>query len=460
MNTVEDTIAAVSTPVGRGGIGIVRLSGPKSACIAGAIFRAASGKAAAEIPTHTLVHGDVIDPDTGTVIDQVLLSIMRAPHSYTREDVAEVNCHGGMLSVQRILDLVLSKGARLAEPGEFTKRAFLNGRINLVQAEAVSDLITALTDESLKIATRQLKGGLSLKLYGMRDSLIQACALAEAHIDFPEDEIDALSLDSIRESLSTVRSEMMELIETFKEARYFREGLSVAIIGRPNVGKSSLLNALLKKDRAIVTEIPGTTRDLIEEYLNIDGLPVKIVDTAGIRKSDELVEKEGIKRSLEAMEAADFIVAVFDGSEPAKPEDYEILQKIKEKNAVIVVNKSDLPRNLSVEQMAFPGKTFLHISAVSGKGIDGLEKAIFRSNLKNWSEERDSIVISNARHKAALDKSSAAIERALVVLTQRGPLEIIAIELREAVDYIGEITGVVTNDDILNRIFNDFCIGK
>jgi tRNA modification GTPase len=322
------------------------------------------------------------------------------------------------------------------------------------------DLISAVTVESQRLAVEQLRGRLSERLAEMRTFLLECCALSEAYIDFPEEEIDTITMEQLAEKLEGIKIEAEKLSWTFQEARFFREGLSAAIVGRPNVGKSSLLNALLKKDRAIVTEFPGTTRDIIEEYLNIDGLPVRIIDTAGIRRSDEAVEKEGIRRSLDTIEQADFIIAVLDGSGPAKKEDSELLEKIEGKNAVIAVNKSDLPQEISLENLPSSGRQYIHISALTGEGIEELKSVLLRSNLKNWREEREGVVVTNIRHKAALDKSCSALERALEILREKGPLEIFSIELRDAMDSIGEITGTVATEDILNKIFNDFCIGK
>lgn len=460
MIRLDDTIAAISTPLGQGGIGIVRISGPHSLPIADKILETKKKGGISGARTHALLYGIARDPADGSIIDEVLVSVMRSPHSYTREDVVEINCHGGMVSVRTLLEAALSCGARLAEPGEFTRRAFLNGRINLVQAEAVMDLVTAVTEESMKIAAEQLKGRLSDRLAELRGSLLGSCALAEAYIDFPEEEIETATLEQIELKIGEVRQTAEKLSETFREARFFREGLSAAIVGRPNVGKSSLLNALLERDRAIVTEFPGTTRDLIEECLNIDGLPVRIIDTAGIRKSDEAVEREGIRRSLNAIEQADFIIAVLDGSEPANREDAELLEKIKGRHALIVLNKSDLPRRISPDELPATGRLPLAISALSGAGIEELKSVIFQSNVKNWAEEREGAVVTNIRHKKALDKAVSALDRSLTILRERGPLEICAIELREAMDCIGGITGAVAAEEILDKIFNDFCIGK
>ena len=346
MRFEGDTIAAISTPVGQGGIGIVRISGPRSLDIAETIFRPWKASPLADKRPGSLLYGHIISPADNTNVDEVLLGVMRSTNSYTKEDVVEINCHGGMISVKRTLETVLAQGARLADPGEFTKRAFLNGRINLTQAEAVFDVITAKTEESMKLALEQLQGGLSDKLSDIRKKLIEISASAEAYIDFPEDDIEAKTSLQIHERLTEIKEEIDGLSATFQEARFFRDGLAVAIVGRPNVGKSSLLNLLLKKDRAIVTELPGTTRDLIEDYLNINGLPIRIMDTAGIRNSDELVEKEGIRRSLDAINKADFVIALLDGSAPMEEDDRQLMEIIRGKNAVIVINKSDLPAKM------------------------------------------------------------------------------------------------------------------
>lgn len=458
--STEDTIAAVSTPVGQGGIGIVRMSGPAALAIADRIFLSPGGKRPGAARSHSLLYGHAVNPADGATIDEVLVSVMRAPRSYTREDVVEFNCHGGMAPVGALLELVIAQGARLAGPGEFTKRAFLNGRISLAQAEAVMDLISARTEESLKIAMEQVKGGLSEELSSLRNSLVELCALAEAHIDFPEEEIGTLTLERIMEELLGIRQRLEKLSETFREARFFREGLAVAIVGKPNVGKSSLLNALLKKDRAIVTEFPGTTRDLIEDYLDIGGLPVRVLDTAGIRDTAEAIEREGVRRSIDAMAKADLIIAMFDGSRPVEEEDVAIAERIKEKKALIAVNKSDLPGELQLENIVVPGGKYINISALTGEGLDELKSAVFESVMGDRSLGRDGSVVSNIRHKLALDRASAAVGRAADVLAGGLPLEIFSIELRDGADSIGEITGSVTTEEILNRIFSDFCIGK
>lgn len=460
MRFENDTIAAISTPVGQGGIGIVRISGALSLDIADRIFRPKKSGTPSTSRHASLLYGHIISPADNTIMDEALLAVMRSPNSYTKEDVVEINCHGGMISVRRTLETVLAQGARLADPGEFTKRAFLNGRINLTQAEAVFDVISARTEESMRIAIEQLQGGLSEKLRDIREKLINICAFTEAYIDFPEDGIETQSALQIRGQLTDIKKELDDLSNTFQEARFFRDGLSVAIVGRPNVGKSSLLNLLLKKERAIVTELPGTTRDLIEDYLNINGLPIRIMDTAGIRNSEELVEKEGIRRSLNAINNADFILALMDGSEPLKEDDFQLLELIKGKKAVVVVNKSDLPAKVSIDAIAEKGREYLCLSALSGEGIEALKSLIFNSNLRNWNEEREGVVVTNIRHKTALDKASSSLGTAIDLLSSDQPLEFLSIELRDTLDSLGEITGIVTTENILDKIFSTFCIGK
>ena len=460
----DDTIAAISTPLGEGGIGIVRLSGKNSIQIAEKIFSSPKNKSIKDLKTNRVIYGYVNDPLTGKKIDEVLVTVMRSPYSYTKEDVVEINCHGGMITLRRTLELVLKQGARLAEPGEFTKRAYINGRIDLSQAEAVLDLIRSKTDESRRIAIEQLQGGLSKTMTELRDRLTEICVNIEAYMDFPDDEIETASKQDLLEEMKDVGRELQVLLKTYDEARFFREGLLTAIVGRPNVGKSSLLNALLKRDRAIVTEVPGTTRDVIEEYLNINGLPLRIMDTAGIRDVVDIAEREGVKRSLRSIENADIVIAIFDRSEPFKHEDFEVLEKVKNKNTIFVLNKCDLQPAMDQNSISsfilYPSACVLDISATRGDGLDELKDGILNSCLKNWKEEREGVVITNLRHKTAIENAQAALNRAIFALTENQPLEILALELRDSLDRLGEIVGVITTEDILNKIFNDFCIGK
>jgi tRNA modification GTPase len=460
----DNTIAAISTPLGEGGIGIVRLSGKDSIEIVEKIFSSPKNKSLRDSGSHRFIYGHIKDPVTGDEIDEVLVAVMRSPYTYTREDVVEINCHGGMVTLRKTLELVLRSGVRLAEPGEFTKRAFLNGRIDLSQAEAVLDLIKAKTDESRRIAIGQLQGGLSEKITTLRDGLKEICAHIEAYIDFPEDDIETDSEGDLLEAMGEIKKELQELIKTYDEARFFREGLSTAIVGRPNVGKSSLLNALLRKDRAIVTKFPGTTRDVIEEYLNIKGLPLMIMDTAGIRDVLDIAEKEGVKRSLQSIENADLVIAIFDSSEPLKDEDFEVIEKIKGKNTIVVMNKCDLPsafdESAFISQLTPYNQHILKISATRGDGLDKLKERIFNSSLKDWKEGREGVLVTNLRHKISIENALSSLWRAMSGLTENKPLEIIALELRDSLDRLGEIVGVVTTEEILDSVFKNFCIGK
>ena len=492
---LDDTIVAISTPLGEGGIGIVRLSGKDALSIAERLFFSSKGKTLSKTKSHRIIHGFIKDPVDNKTVDEVLVSVMRSPNTYTKEDIVEINCHGGMLPLRKVLELVIKEGARLAEPGEFTKRAFLNGRLDLSEAEAVLDLIRAKTDESGRIALEQLKGRLSEKIINLREKLTDICASLEAYIDFPEEEIEFSSKKSMMESISSTIAELESLLKSYDEGRFFREGLGAAIVGRPNVGKSSLLNALLQRDRAIVTDVPGTTRDIIEEYLNIGGLPLRIIDTAGIRESHDMAEMEGVKRSLSAIEDADLVIAIVDGSQPLKKEDFEVMEKVKGKNAIIAVNKSDLisaetqksVADRLINKVSFPlvgnpseerlrasrsdksgsnsaltdyALRIIYISALKGDGLDELKSAIINSCLKNWQEQKEGIIITNLRHKIAIQSAHDSLRNALKTMEDNQPVEITAVELRYALDRLGEIVGAVTTDDILNRIFSSFCIGK
>ena len=459
----DDTIAAISTPLGEGGIGIVRLSGKDSIKIAEKIFISPKDKSLNNLKSYRVNYGYIKNPLNMEKIDEVLVTLMRSPYSYTKEDVVEINCHGGMIPLRKTLELVLKHGARLAEPGEFTRRAFINGRIDLSQAEAVIDLIRAKTDESRRIAIEQLNGGLSEKITLLRDRLKELCAIVEADIDFPEDEIDTPSKHVMLDSMKNISRELENLLKTYDEARFFREGLSTVIVGKPNVGKSSLLNAFLNKDRAIVTEFPGTTRDIIEEYLNINGLPLRIIDTAGIRAVQDITEREGVKRSLQSIKSADLIIAMFDSSEPLKEEDFDVIEKVNNKNVIFVLNKCDLPtvvdKNVIISRL-MPNSIVLNISATRGDGLNDLKARILESCLKDWKEEREGVVITNLRHKSAIENARISLDRAVSALIENQPFEILALELRESMDRLGEIVGTITTEDILNKIFNDFCIGK
>lgn len=454
-----DTIAAISTPLGEGGIGIIRISGRQAIPIASRIFHSPKGINLQNVRTHTIHYGFIVDPSTQEIVDEVLVTVMRAPNTYTREDIVEINCHGGYITLKRILDIVLSEGARLAEPGEFTKRAFLRGRIDLSQAESVIDLIRAKTEQAQKIALEHLSGKLSLKINELRDALMRVCAHVEAYIDFPEEDIDGLTEEEIIKEITRIKEEIKKLIEGYEEGKIYREGLTTAIVGKPNVGKSSLLNALLMKDRAIVTEIPGTTRDIIEEYLNIKGIPLKIIDTAGIRQAHDLVEAEGIKRTLKAVDLAELILLVLDSSRPIDSLDEEIISRIHQKRIIVVINKKDIKSEDFQIPETLKNKPIVEISALKGEGIEELKELIFKTTISG-KYEQEGLVVTKLRHKLALDNALNALENAFQSFKNKEPLEITAMFLREALGFLGQIIGIVTSEEILNLIFSEFCIGK
>ncbi len=454
---MRDTIAAISTPPGNGGIGIVRVSGGSASSIADTLFRPARNGG---LISHRFYYGTLVDPESGQVVDEVMAVIMRSPRSYTCEDVLELHCHGGMLVVERILSLVLKSGARLAEPGEFTRRAFLNGRIDLVQAESVIDIISARTDAALGLAQRQRGGVLSSRINEARHLILHALALVEAYIDFPEDDLGETDTASIRSSIHGARELVISLLEGFDEGRLLREGISVLIIGKPNAGKSSLLNRLLNENRAIVTHLPGTTRDIIEETVNLGGLAVRLLDTAGIRHTDDMIEQEGINRALEQIPRADLVLFVLDGSRPFGAEDRLILDALRGSRVVAAINKSDLPVALELppDCLELPRISF---SAASGDGVEELKasvRALFVSG--QAVDNREFVTISRVRHRDALGSADASLTRCLAGLDSRVSLELLALDLREALSAIGELTGQVTNDDVLDLIFSSFCIGK
>lgn len=462
-----DTICAISTPIGEGGIGIVRLSGKDAFRIAEKIFRPArlqtsDSRLQTQLSSHTIHYGHVINPENKEVIDEVLVSFMKAPSTYTREDVVEINCHGGTVPLRNVLELCLKQGARLAEPGEFTKRAFLNGRIDLTQAEAVIDIIKAKTERSLKAAMDQLRGSLSSRLSLIREGLINLTALIEAHIDFPEEEIGIPSKERIEAAIKDMLDEIEDLLKSSDEGKILREGISTAIIGRPNVGKSSLLNALLMEDRAIVTDIPGTTRDIIEEVVSIDGIPLKIVDTAGIKKAKDLVEEEGVKRSLRVMDGADLVLLVIDASQDLKEEDRTLLKKVRDRQGIIVFNKTDLKQRIEEDGLlkVIGEKPLVKISATKRAGLEELKKAISTLIFNGKVMPQEGAIVTKVRHKKALLDAKENLENFRDSLMKGESSEFLAIDLREALDHIGEIVGVVTTEDILDRIFSEFCIGK
>ncbi|MDH4162772.1 MAG: tRNA uridine-5-carboxymethylaminomethyl(34) synthesis GTPase MnmE [Nitrospirota bacterium] len=453
----QDTICAVSTAPGHGSIGIIRISGNDSIVIAKKLFHPSRPKDLLTVPSHTIHYGRIIDPEDRTIVDEALVTIMRGPGTYTREDVVEVNGHGGPVALERTLGLVIAEGARQAEPGEFTKRAFLNGRIDLAQAEAVMDVIKARTDASNRAAQEQLKGGLSREVEDLRQKLIGLLAGVEAGVDFPEEDIETPEGRPLGKEIESVALTIKGLISGFAFGKIMREGLATAIVGRPNVGKSSLLNSLLREDRAIVTSMPGTTRDIIEESITINGIAVRIIDTAGIRDTHDLVEQEGVKRSVAALASADLVLLVLDGSEPLHDGDRQILEEVSRKNTVVVINKADVPRKL--EKLARP-EVQIDVSCKSGQGLDELRKAISRMALGEQGAPGEHAWAVNTRHKQALEKALNSAEKAAISERNNASPEFIALDLRDALDHIGTIIGATYTEDILERVFRDFCIGK
>ena len=456
----EDTIAAVATPVGEGGVAIVRVSGPDAERIAKEMFSRSEGRNGS-LRSHTLHYGVIRNPKSGTVLDEVLLTLMRKPRSYTGEDVVEVHCHGGLFLVRQVLELILSLGARHAEPGEFTKRAYLNSRLDLAQAEAVLDLIRARTDQGLQMALGQVRGELSKWVGELREELVNILVQVEAAIDFPEEEIELLQRDQLGAKIEALKRKISGLISSYEWGRLFRDGVKVCITGRPNVGKSSLFNSLLGEERVIVTEVPGTTRDVIEESINLGGLPVVLWDTAGIREGRDQVERMGIDFSLRHLREAEAALVVLDGSSSLSPEDHAILEAVREKKGVVAINKNDLPQELDLQQVmiAAPGKEVVRVSAKEGKGIDSL-KITLRKLLLGAKQSEPPVVVTNLRHKAALERAEGSFVEAVKALQGGLPPEIVSVDLQEAKESLEEIIGTVTDDNILERIFSQFCIGK
>ena len=458
---IEDTIAAVATPIGEGGIGIVRISGVAAIPIVDRAFRSPKGRTLATVRNWSLSYGWIVD-DGGERLDEVVVSVMRAPHSYTKEDVVEINCHGGLVPLQSILERMLELGARLAEPGEFTKRAFLHGRLDLSQAEAVIDIIRAKTDRSHRLALRQLEGGLSQAISDMRHGLVGLLAAIEAGIDFPE-EVGDMESEAVMSICEDLKAQIAALAATADTGRILREGIDTAIVGRPNVGKSSLLNMLVRANRAIVTEIPGTTRDVIEEIVNIGGFPFVVRDTAGIRHTEDVIEKIGVERAKSLMEGADLILCVVDGSTPLQDEDIYLLRQLQDRTAVLVVNKCDLGSAVSLEeyQRLLPDTPMVRISATTKVGLEKLEQTVVSEVMEGKIDlTGDSLVVTRARHRQALKDAAESLVAAQETLRSGLPMDLVAIDIRGAAESLGEVTGDTVQNEVIDRIFADFCIGK
>lgn len=465
---MEDTIVAISTPIGEGGIGIVRLSGKDALKIANSIFVSKDNKKPSEFKTYTVHYGHIIDKRAGVknrgIVDEVILTVMRAPKSYTKEDVVEINCHSGIVPLRRILDLALTNGTRLAEPGEFTKRAFLNGRIDIMQAEAVLDIIKAKTDLSLRAALNSLEGTFSARIRDIRAELLEVLVSIEAFIDFSEEEdVERTKRRNILGKLNGIEKDITTLISKACEGKVLRQGIRTVICGSPNVGKSSLLNAILNESRAIVTNIPGTTRDTIEETANIKGIPVVLVDTAGIRASDHPVEKEGVRRSQSSMQNSDLVLLVLDNGRKINKNDQKVINSIKNKeNVIIVVNKKDLTKHLNLKYIKniFPKNPIIHTCCIDLSGIDNLKDSIKNIIFKGKAPSADIASVSNERQLNALRQAIREIKEAIISIKNKVSMDCVAIYVRSSIEFIGEMTGHSITEETLDKIFSEFCIGK
>lgn len=454
-----DTIGAISTSIGEGGIAIVRISGDKAKDVVDKIFQAKNGKSIKDMKSYTMKYGYIID-ENNNHIDEVIVSFMKGPRSFTAEDTIEINCHGGVVATNKVLEQVIKQGVRLAEPGEFTKRAFLNGRIDLSQAEAVIDIINAKTDLSMKSALMQSEGAISKEIQELRGKLLSTIAHIEATVDYPEDDLEEVTAEMAIKDLEVIKKEIKEFIETAEEGKILREGLSTVIVGKPNVGKSSLLNALTKENRAIVTDIPGTTRDVIEEYINISGIPIKIIDTAGIRETDDVVEKIGVERSRAKINDADLIILILDSSNDLSEEDKEIINHISNKKYMILLNKSDLNSKITQGNLEnISCKNIYSISAKTGEGIDKVRTAIKDMFFKG-EISTNNIIITNTRHKEALLRAYECVESSIDTLNHTFAIDLASIDIRNAWTFLGEITGDSLEENIIDKIFKDFCLGK
>lgn len=457
-----DTIAAISTPPGEGAISIIRLSGNDAIAIADKVYHLGK-KRLVEAASHTIHYGHIVDPKTEQLLDEVLISVMLAPKTFTREDIVEINCHGGIVVVNQLLQLLLRNGARLAEPGEFTKRAFLNGRMDLSQAEAVMDLIKAKTDKAMQVALNQLDGNLSNLIRSLRQEILQTLAQVEVNIDYPEyDDVEELTSQLLLEKAQQVKARLESLLSTAKQGKILREGLNTAIIGRPNVGKSSLLNHLLQEEKAIVTDIAGTTRDVIEEYVNVRGVPLKLIDTAGIRETEDIVEKIGVDRSRKALAEADLILLVLNQNEALTVEDRQLLEVTKGLKRIILINKIDLPEHLDKQELhqLIGTEELLPISVVSNRGLEQLEQQIATLFFNGKTGEKDATYLSNTRHIALLEQAVLALEEVIFGIESEVPVDLVQIDMTRCWDFLGEVIGDSVQDELITQLFSQFCLGK
>lgn len=453
-----DTIAAISTARGEGGIGIVRLSGSEAISILSKIFKPISKRKVRELKSYSINYGHLYNDDE--IVDEVLVSIMKAPNTYTKEDIVEINCHGGFLITEKVLELVLKNGARIAEAGEFTRRAFLNGRLDLTQAEAVIELIHGKTDKSISLSLNQLRGDLKLMIDNLKKQLLDVSAHINVVLDYPEEGIDDPLPKNLLENLYNVIKSIDELINSYDKGKMIKEGIKTVIVGKPNVGKSSLLNSVLKEDRAIVTHIAGTTRDVIEEVINLNGIPLILIDTAGIRKTTDLIENIGVEKSKDLIKKADLVLFVIDNSKPLEAEDIEIYEKIESNKVIGIINKVDKQSKVDITSLT-KIKKWIKISALENQGIQLMENEIYNYILSGEIEDSSQkIIITNIRHKSALEKTKKAINNIFETIDMGLPLDLIAVDLKEGLDILSEITGEISNEDLLDHIFSNFCVGK
>lgn len=456
-----DTITSISTPMGEGAIGIVRLSGPQAIEIGDILYK--GKKKLSEVETHTINYGHIIDPETNEKVEEVMVSVLRAPKTFTREDIIEINCHGGILTINRILELTMTYGARMAEPGEYTKRAFLNGRIDLSQAEAVMDFIRSKTDRASKVAMNQIEGRLSDLIKKQRQSILEILAQVEVNIDYPEyDDVEDATTDFLLEQSKRIKEEINQLLETGAQGKIMREGLSTVIVGRPNVGKSSMLNNLIQDNKAIVTEVAGTTRDVLEEYVNVRGVPLRLVDTAGIRDTEDIVEKIGVERSRKALSEADLILFVLNNNEPLTEDDQTLFEVIKNEDVIVIINKTDLEQRLDVSELRemIGDMPLIQTSMLKQEGIDELEIQIKDLFFGGEVQNQDMTYLSNSRHISLLKQARQSIQDAIDAAESGIPMDMVQIDLTRTWEILGEIIGESASDELIDQLFSQFCLGK
>ncbi|HEK6447169.1 TPA: tRNA uridine-5-carboxymethylaminomethyl(34) synthesis GTPase MnmE [Staphylococcus aureus] len=456
-----DTITSISTPMGEGAIGIVRLSGPQAVEIADKLYK---GKHLLnDVPSHTINYGHIIDPESKEVVEEVMVSVLREPKTFTREDIIEINCHGGILTINRVLELTMTYGARMAEPGEFTKRAFLNGRIDLSQAEAVMDFIRSKTDRASKVAMNQIEGRLSDLIKKQRQSILEILAQVEVNIDYPEyDDVEDATTEFLLEQSKEIKQEINRLLDTGAQGKIMREGLSTVIVGKPNVGKSSMLNNLIQDNKAIVTEVAGTTRDVLEEYVNVRGVPLRLVDTAGIRETEDIVEKIGVERSRKALSQADLILFVLNNNEALTQEDYTLYEVVKNEDVIVIVNKMDLEQNIDINEVKdMIGDTpLIQTSMLKQEGIDELEIQIRDLFFGGEVQNQDMTYVSNSRHISLLKQARQTIQDAIDAAESGVPMDMVQIDLTRTWEILGEIIGETASDELIDQLFSQFCLGK